>query len=210
MKRIIQYCLIVMLASSITVLDANALEFQLGKKDALQILLLKGKFVDGDSGRFSEALRRAGRVDEIWFDSPGGSVLEGMEIGRKIRNAQLATRVPNGSVCASICAFAFLGGVLRQVDPGSKFVVHMFSMAGDEDFVKKVETVIKQKGPAGAMAVIMFIEQSSAKVARMQADYLLEMSISLRLLFPNYDTEHTEGYVLSRAEMVSYNVVNTK
>ena len=210
MSSIVQYCVILLLASSITVLDANALEFQLGQSEDKKILLLSGSFESGDNLQFSEMLRRAGRIDEIWFDSPGGSVIEGMEIGRKIRAAQLATRVPRGGKCASICAFAFLGGVLRQVDPGGAFIVHMFSKVGNEEFVKKIENIIKQKGPDGAMAVIMYIEQTSAQMARMQADYLLEMSISLRLLFPNYDTSHDTGHSLSRAEMISYNVVNTK
>lgn len=209
MSRIIQYCLVILLISGITVSDVNALEFQLGQEGNKQILLLSGPFVTGDSQRFGESLRRAGRVDEIWFHSQGGSVIEGMEIGRRIRAAQLATRVPREAKCASICAFAFLGGVLRQVDPGAKFIVHMFSRVGDEDFVKKVEKVIKQEGSGGAMAVIMYIEQSAARMARMQADYLLEMSVSLRLLFPNYDTEHMEGYELSGKELISYNVVNT-
>lgn len=209
MKRFAHYCLIIWILSSFFVPDVNALEFQLRQEDTKQILLLQNAFVTGDSERFGEALRRAGRVDEIWLHSQGGSVIEGMEIGRRIRAAQLATRVPRGAKCASICAFAFLGGVLRQIDPGGAFIVHMFSRVGDEDFVKKVEKVIKQEGSGGAMAVIMYIEQSAARMARMQADYLLEMSISLRLLFPNYDTEHTEGYELSRKEMISYNVVNT-
>lgn len=212
MNRFAQYCLIIWAASGLMVPDAIALEFELGQKDDKKILLLSGGFVDGDSQRFGENLRRAGRVDEIWFHSPGGSVTEGLEIGRRIRAAQLVTRVPRGARCASICAFAFLGGVLRHVEPGAEFIVHMFSRAGDggEDFVNKVKELIKKEGSEVAREVIMFIEQYSAKAARTQADYLLEMSISLRLLFPNYDTEHTDGHVLSREEMISYNVVNTK
>ncbi|MDO8333176.1 MAG: hypothetical protein Q7T35_00720 [Nitrosomonas sp.] len=208
MKPIIQYGVIMLLVSGFIVPDANALEFQLGQKGDKKILLLSGGFEPGDNLQFGETLRRAGRVDEVWFDSSGGNVIEGMEIGRRIRAAQLATRVPRGARCASICAFAFLGGVLRQVDPGGAFIVHMFSKVGNKEFVKKIENVIKQEGSDGAMAVIMYIEQSSAQMARMQADYLLEMSISLRLLFPNYDTGHDEGHALSRTEMVSYNVVN--
>ncbi len=210
MNRFAQYCLIILAASGLIVPDAVALEFQLEQVGDKQILLLRGEFVDGDSLRFSTALRQAGRVDEVWFHSPGGDVIEGMEVGRMIRSARLATRVPSGARCASICAFAFLGGVLRHVDPGGTFIVHMFSRIGNKEFVTMVEKIIKQEGSSGAMKIIAHIEQTSARLARMQADYLLEMSISLRLLFPNYDTAHTDGYTLSRVEMVSYNVVNTQ
>lgn len=210
MKRIFQYCLFILIASGITVPDANALEFQLGQKDDKKILLLAGPFYAGDSLKFGEELRRAGRVDEIWFHSPGGDVTEGLEIGRKIRTTQLATRVPSGAQCASICAFAFLGGVLRYIEPEAEFIVHMFSAISDKNFVINVEERIKQKGPKGAIEVILEIEQYSAKAAREKANYLLEMSISLRFLFPNYDTKHTDGHALSRREMVEYNVVNTK
>lgn len=210
MYRFVRHCLVILIVLGITMSEVNALEFQLRQEGDNQILILQGSFVEGDSQRFSEALRRSGRADEIWLHSPGGNVVEGLEIGKKIRAAHLATRIPSGARCASICAFAFLGGVLRQVDLGGAFIVHMFSKVGNKEFVKKVESIIKQEGPEGAMAVIMFIEQSSAQVARMQADYLLEMSVSLRLLFPNYDTSHDEGHSLSRTELVSYNIVNTK
>lgn len=210
MKRFVQYCLVILIASGITVLDASALEFQLRQVGDKKILLLSGSFDSGDSLTLGEMLRRAGRVDEVWFDSPGGIVSEGLEIGRRIRAAQLATRIPREAQCVSICAFAFLGGVLRYVDQGAIYAVHMFSRVSNENLVKFVEEHIKQEGPSGAMEVIKYIEQHSAQRARERANYLLEMSISLRLLFPSYDTDHDTVYVLSRAEMVSYNVVNTQ
>ncbi len=212
MNRFAQYCLIMLLASGFSMPDASALEFQLGQKDDKKILLLSGAFDPDDSLTFGEILRRAGRIDEVWFDSPGGTVYEGLEIGRRIRAAQLVTRVPQGARCVSICAYAFLGGVLRYIDQGATYEVHMFSRAGDggEDFVKEVTESIRKKGSEGARDVIKHIEQYSAKRARERADYLLEMSISLRLLFPSYDTPHDTTHSLSREEMINYNVVNTQ
>ena len=65
------------------------------------------------------------------FDSPGGSLMAGIELGVSIRSKTLRTSVgmtasaTEGS-CASACAYAFLGGVERIVHPKSKFGIHKF------------------------------------------------------------------------------------
>jgi hypothetical protein len=67
----------------------------------------------------------------IDLDSPGGSLLGGIELGTAIRDAKLRTSVgmkqPAGDrVCASACAYAFLGGVDRTVHPDAKYGLHQF------------------------------------------------------------------------------------
>lgn len=65
------------------------------------------------------------------LDSPGGSLLGGIELGTAIRTAKLRTSVgmkqPAGDkVCASACAYAFLGGVERTVHPDARYGLHQF------------------------------------------------------------------------------------
>jgi|GEM_PF-1269385 len=84
----------------------------------------------------------------IYFNSLGGDLGAGMEVGRIIRRSELntgvarATRAPdevntidldlNSGVypghCVSACSLAFLGGVKREVKRGSIFAVHQVSM----------------------------------------------------------------------------------
>ncbi|CAG0968205.1 hypothetical protein GPROT1_01343 [Gammaproteobacteria bacterium] len=193
-----------------------ALDFVNRSLDGRQILLLQGPFVEGDSQKFNQAIRQIGRIDEIWFHSGGGSVVEGMAIGRKIRSLSLATRIPNDAKCYSICAFAFLGGMIREIEPRGDYGVHMFSAICQEEkriaLVNGITDIVKSKGNRGAAAIVDLLlqtEQSSARTAREQADYLLEMEVSLRLLFPNYETTCDKIHSLNRQELVSYNIVNT-
>lgn len=93
--------------------------------------------IDVDAGErlMAEAARRGlGRGTILILDSPGGRLLGGLRLGRAIRQLGFDTRIgrldaegrPSDGICASACALAFLGGVRRDVSPGSKFGVHRF------------------------------------------------------------------------------------
>lgn len=98
--------------------------------------------VEFDTGeRFRQFLR-----DEIidgnrvLLSSPGGSLWGGLELGRAIREAGMETeigrflldadsfdgRIARDATCASACAYAFLGGTVRQVHAGARLGFHQF------------------------------------------------------------------------------------
>ena len=80
----------------------------------------------------------------IYLSSLGGDLTAGMEVGKIIRQANLNTAVARNTRnpadantidldafsrvypghCVSACSLAFLGGVKREVRPGSIFAVH--------------------------------------------------------------------------------------
>ena len=69
----------------------------------------------------------------IRFHSPGGSLFAALELGEAIRKRGFDTEVgrTNNSdkvpgVCASACAYAFMGGVGRYLEEGAKLGVHRF------------------------------------------------------------------------------------
>ncbi len=84
----------------------------------------------------------------LYFSSLGGDLTAGMEVGKIIREANLNTGVARNTRnpadantidldsfsrvypghCVSACSLAFLGGVKREVRPGSIFAVHQVSM----------------------------------------------------------------------------------
>jgi hypothetical protein len=95
----------------------------------------------------------------IRFNSGGGSLPGGVDLGRAIRKAKLRTAISETvddpkvkgratfkpGLCASACAYAFLGGVARTVDTGSLYGVHQFhnpETSSDQD----VQTVVAVLG----------------------------------------------------------------
>jgi len=69
----------------------------------------------------------------IEFNSPGGNLFAGLQIGLAINELGLPTTVPEGNVCFSACTYAFLGGSDRRVL--GPFGVHAMSPSSG-----KVET----------------------------------------------------------------------
>jgi hypothetical protein len=87
-----------------------------------------GEIMGGDAARFSRAMDEAPKAisELVILGSPGGSLEDGLEIGRIIHAHKLATHIPSDVVCASACNFVFLGGIIRTIDIGGKFMVHFF------------------------------------------------------------------------------------
>lgn len=81
-------------------------------------------FWPGDSERLAPLLRDG---DEVWMDSGGGDLNEGILIGELLRRRQATVRVPPGASCVSSCTVAFLGGVFRYVESGGSYEVHAAS-----------------------------------------------------------------------------------
>ena len=72
----------------------------------------------------------------ISFNSSGGNLVAGMELGRIIRrygaSTSIGVRDPKSSLlqpgqCFSACSLAFLGGSYRHLKKGSKYGVHRVS-----------------------------------------------------------------------------------
>jgi hypothetical protein len=66
----------------------------------------------------------ASRKALVLLDSPGGSALAGMEMGKIIHQRNFITGVPNNSMCASACALMWLGGSERLIAAGGAVGFH--------------------------------------------------------------------------------------
>jgi len=69
----------------------------------------------------------------VYFNSPGGSLIAGMAVGRLLREHGFSTHVgrrsadpawPGTGVCYSACPFAYAGGASRHLAAGSVLGVH--------------------------------------------------------------------------------------
>jgi hypothetical protein len=63
----------------------------------------------------------------VWFASGGGALVEGVQVGEVLRQRRIKVRVPDGAICASSCTVAFMGGLIRSIDPNGSFLVHSAS-----------------------------------------------------------------------------------
>lgn len=104
-----------------------------------------GDITEGTTDRLL-AFIRANKVEaaKVHFNSPGGSLVEGMRLGRAIRRLQFFTTVgaytptydpeaDTASICASACAYAFAGGTSRFLTEYSgRLGVHQFYTDGTD------------------------------------------------------------------------------
>lgn len=91
----------------------------------------------------------------VYLNSPGGSLIEGIGLGRIIRKYGLSTNVGKRSLaatrrfdiepggCYSACSYAYLGGQFRYLAKGSRYGVHQFaSTSGSEGRAQIASAVI--------------------------------------------------------------------
>lgn len=97
---------------------------------------LSGIFEPGDEKAFAAFLARPRerKLRVIYLDSTGGAISAGVQIGRMIRKAGLATAVKaDAARCDSACTLIFAGGVTRHYIGGDQ-VFEGFSARGGLGF----------------------------------------------------------------------------
>lgn len=119
----------------------------------------------------------------IRFDSPGGSLIEGLRLGRELRQRGFATEIGNHMVdpimagfgsweftkrvpghCASACAYAFMGGVERTIGDEARLGLHRFFVRNDDGTLMRL--------PAG----------EEQRVSALLLEYMTEMGVSSQAL----------------------------
>jgi len=87
------------------------------------LLKIIGQIFEDDGRKFKDLSQNIKRAVVV-LDSPGGSVLGGLEIGRSIKNNNYFTAVPNKTLCASSCALIWLAGTKRFAEDDSFIGFH--------------------------------------------------------------------------------------
>ena len=72
----------------------------------------------------------------VFLDSPGGTVIPALEIGRLARERGYRTVVLAGGTCASSCALIWLAGSTRYLEPGGRVGFHASSAEQDGRLVE--------------------------------------------------------------------------
>jgi ATP-dependent protease ClpP protease subunit len=98
------------------------------------MIRLDGAITRGDHSAFEAALRRVRDVATatingvpfitVELNSPGGDVVEALDIGRKIYQNFLMTLVRPGHECVSACVFVLMAGAVHTPADGSSIGLH--------------------------------------------------------------------------------------
>ena len=140
------------------------LDIRLGSGNVLQVT---GTILPGSATAFAEEIAAYGEyIRTIRLDSPGGSVLDALEMGRLIRERGFSTAVAAGSLCASSCPLVFAGGGERLAAPGSALAVHQIYAATPSD----VSAAARLAAAGSAMSEA---QSMTAEISR----YLIAMDI---------------------------------
>lgn len=117
----------------------------------VRTVFASGEITEGTTERFL-AFIQLNKIEDatIHFASPGGSLLEGMRLGRAIRSLSFSTTVGSKientspeSVCASACAYAFAGGTSRFLsDYTGKLGIHQFYSSTDAQLSEKDAQIV--------------------------------------------------------------------
>jgi len=157
--------------------------------DGEDALRLRGAIAPGDAERITEDLRAA-RPAIVSLDSPGGSVIDALEIGRVIRDLGADTRLQGKAVCLSACPYAFVGGAMRSIDDSARLGVHQHSF-----------------GASNILPVFLAVEDIQRGQAEV-LDHLIAMGVDLRVMGPAMATPADEIYILTTEELRDWNVVS--
>ena len=191
------------------------MKFTLFQAHGTPVLLAEGQIDAGVVARLQAALQQNKLIKEIWLRSPGGDARAGTEAGKLIRQTMIPTRIPKGWACFSACNFMFMGGVVRYVDPGGLFIVHMFTHTSDR---REIEANVL-RGTESTVGMIGDIEQDSALLASEDNDFLIRMGVSRKLLtevmyqqkaVAEQGGDQSTRRCLSRDEVLKYNVANAQ
>jgi hypothetical protein len=161
-----------------------------GEYNGNEILRLKSVIADIEPGK---------RVIAI-LDSPGGNVVQGEALGRFFYDAKIPTLVLAGSVCASACTYAFLGGrdpvtgnSLRILASGAKLGFHNFAAAG---FPERVYT----------KAELESISRESQQLVYRNLLHIMYVKAPLSVLKLNTGTKNEDVNFLTEGDALEYGI----
>jgi hypothetical protein len=186
-SRMSWVCALCLLVAAVTGARADLLYTPEETPDGAVFLVVSGVISSTeDIGAFSRAIA-ASHAQAVMFDSPGGNIDKALELGRLIRKLDLDTIQLRRLECASACAFAFLGGVMRYAEPGS-IGVHKAWFVDER--------------PTDVDLAVATVQQTTADVI----GYIVEMGADPALMAVALSYDSNDMRYLSDSEMTKFRV----
>ncbi|QYK40251.1 MAG: hypothetical protein KF887_12505 [Paracoccaceae bacterium] len=156
------------------------------------VLLMSGEIDDSAARRFRSYLEDlTDPPDTVALHSPGGNVLQSLQIGRLIRERGFATHVSPDAACLSACPYILAGGIERTVSEAAWVGLHQSYF--DQSLVVPVFFAVRS------------IQTGQAEVM----EYLNEMGVDPLIVVPALKTPPDEIYLLVEEEMLAYRLATT-
>ncbi|QWD80527.1 hypothetical protein ICV01_04265 [Polynucleobacter sp. MWH-Spelu-300-X4] len=103
---------------------------------------LFSKYAGKEFQEFVKTLPHDDRPVAIHFSSLGGNLAGGLQVGQLLREYEFITQTGfDESVCYSACAYAFMGGTIRQLGPQEKLGLHQFYSQTNEINASKAQSI---------------------------------------------------------------------
>ncbi|WP_411975467.1 hypothetical protein [Sulfitobacter faviae] len=152
--------------------------------------LLEGAIEAGDAERIVKQLSELTPApEEIYLNSPGGSVRDALELGRYLRREELNTALREGDICYSACPYLLAAGAARTVPESASVGVHQHYFG---------ESTILP-----AFVAVEDIQRGQGEVMR----YLDDMGIDPMVMQHALVTPPDEIYVLLPEELRRYGFI---
>ncbi|MFG6568977.1 hypothetical protein [Sulfitobacter sp. 1A13679] len=152
--------------------------------------LLEGAIEAGDAERIVKQLSELTPTpEEIYLNSPGGSVRDALELGRFLRREGLDTALREGDICYSACPYLLAAGAARTVPESASVGVHQHYFG---------ESTILP-----AFVAVEDIQRGQGEVMR----YLDDMGIDPMVMQHALVTPPDEIYVLLPEELRRYGFI---
>lgn len=141
--------------------------------------------------RFVQVASRLPRGTPVLLRSPGGNMAGGMYLGAAFRSHRSVVHVPRGSICASACTLALLGGVVRRVEDGAYIGVHKYAEINPPTYRRPV---------AQQQAIERRVDDEFRRYVRL-------MGGDPRFVTLSTSVSHNSVHIMSPAELRRYRVV---
>lgn len=154
-------------------------------------LMATGTITPGVSQSFAtEVAKHGDYIKTVVLNSPGGSVIDALAMGRLIRERKFTTEVEAGKYCASSCPLVFAGGVERRAGNKAAIGVHQVAVNASDVLGP----------PRDEMSIAQNI---SARCQR----YLGDMGVSLQVWVHAMETPNNKLFIFKPDELKSLNLV---
>lgn len=110
-------------------------------KDGRIVISISGELVPGDTEAFKAIVKEANDsgklVASIRLNSPGGNLLEGVQLANAVKFGKMTTNVGQGATCASACFLVFAAGETKFANYTAQIGVHG---ASEKDGAESVQS----------------------------------------------------------------------
>lgn len=113
------------LAGLLATATAHAASIEYGSKvDGLNLITITGQIEEGDADKFNQVIAQLPGRSIVALESPGGVLIDGLNLGLAIHRHNFDTAVLPNETCASVCGLMWLAGATRYMADTSKIGFH--------------------------------------------------------------------------------------